>query len=168
MPKYEAGVRFPHGAADHPSQGLAELCPDARNQLWVRPGPAASTTAGLRLMDLGWVPSGLSADIPVLRGSCPGYTERDGRSCTVGTGLLARDQVSCPEQATVEDCGERHDPTRIGQPAAGVKRTLPAPDPGTSARLDTARRDPNVRSVMSNCIQSIRLLVRSGSLQAGS
>lgn len=62
---------------------------------------------------------------------------------------------------------ERHDTPKIGD-----ARTVVKPDRclrrGSSARLDTESCRPDVILVMSNRLQSIRLLARSGSLQAGS
>jgi hypothetical protein len=116
-------------------------------------------------MDLDWVPPSLSADRRALRRSCPGYPERDRRA--VGSGLLACDQVACPEQATFEGRVERHDTPKIGD-----ARTVVKPDQclgrGVSVGLDTESCRPDVSLVMSNRLQSIRLLARSGSLQAGS
>ncbi|MRI57622.1 hypothetical protein D8770_27465 [Methylobacterium sp. DB1607] len=57
--------------------------------------------------------------------SLPGYPEQDVQGRTIGSGLLSRDEIACPEQATIERRTIRHDLLKIGQVAAVVKRDLP-------------------------------------------
>lgn len=59
------------------------------------------------------------------RKSLPGYPEQDVQGRTIGSGLLSRDEIACPEQATIERRTIRHDLLKIGQVAAVVKRDLP-------------------------------------------
>jgi hypothetical protein len=56
---------------------------------------------------------------PKLPGSC--VSPNSGRGCTSSSGLLARDDIACAKQATMDWCNAQHDASKLVDLAAFVK-----------------------------------------------